>query len=175
MGLNSKLIKRITGSSTSDVVHSSGYAEVQNAGSFGASDNTTFSERQQIEQRRKYVQGYRNARIAQGVNHMPKALTADEQAQLAAEAAIMQAKSDSEMSRQEYNSHLEKGGLRRYDTRNKDSLGLQRSGSDRSQMGAARQSSAAGRQEAAAARAARAERFAGHAHPIPQTGGFGRY
>ncbi|MBR3176582.1 hypothetical protein IKF25_01235 [Candidatus Saccharibacteria bacterium] len=176
MGLNTKLIQRITNNSVSDVAHSSGYADAQNHGSFGVSDNTTFSERQQIEQRRKYVQGYRNARIAQGVNYMPKAKSVEEQAQLAVAAAIARGKEEMKESHQEYNSHLEKGGLQRYDTRNRDNSNLGQPDSfNRGQTGFARQAGSVNRQEAAAARAAQAERFSGHAHPIPKTGGFTRH
>lgn len=179
MGLNAKLIKRFNASSTSDVAHSSGYAKIQSGASFGTSDDTTFSTRQQIEQRRKYVKSYRNARIAQGVNYMPKARSAEEQAALAAEAAaILRSKKEVEESRQEYNTHLEKGGLRKYDTRNQQDYGLKRgaetSGANSSQSSSSRQSGAGGWREAAAARQAQAERFSGHANPTPKTGGFGR-
>ena len=92
MALNFKLIQRTAKTSTSDVMHSNGYANVENANSFGASDSTTFSERQQIEQNRKMIRGYRNARIAQGVNRMPAA------------------------RRQEFNSRQEMGGLRNFGT-----------------------------------------------------------
>ena len=78
MNLNSKLIQRITHDSTKDVMHSSGYAVAQNENTFGAAGAQSFTMRQEIEQQRKFAQGYRNSRIAQGVNWMPKAVTYDE-------------------------------------------------------------------------------------------------
>ena len=168
MGLNFKLVQRISKASTSDVVHSSGYAKVQSQGAFGASDNTTFSERQQMEQRRKLVQGYRNAKVAQGANMMPKARTYEqEQAVQAAMAAIEQGERAAGVgSKQEFNSKLERGGLQRYDTRSRNSS------FNRTAQGGGQLSN---REIAAANRAARAERFAGTARPAPKTGGFGRH
>ena len=78
MNLNSKLIQRITHDSTKDVMHSSGYAVAQNENTFGAVGVQSFTMRQKIEQQRKFAQGYRNSRIAQGVNWMPKAVTYEE-------------------------------------------------------------------------------------------------
>lgn len=78
MNLNSKLIQRITHDSTKDVMHSSGYAVAQNENTFGAAGAQSFTMRQKIEQQRKFAQGYRNSRIAQGVNWMPKAVTYEE-------------------------------------------------------------------------------------------------
>ena len=78
MNLNSKLIQRITHDSTKDVMHSSGYAVAQNENTFGAVGAQSFTMRQKIEQQRKFAQGYRNSRIAQGVNWMPKAVTYEE-------------------------------------------------------------------------------------------------
>ena len=60
---------------TKDALHSSGYAAVQNGANFGASSNLSFAERQKIEEERKFVRGYRNSRIASGVNGMPRPTT----------------------------------------------------------------------------------------------------
>lgn len=48
-----------------DVFHSSGYAQAQNGGNMGAAagDAASFAARQAMEQHRKYVRGYKNARI----------------------------------------------------------------------------------------------------------------
>ncbi|MBR5408926.1 hypothetical protein IK112_03245 [Candidatus Saccharibacteria bacterium] len=47
----------------SDMLHSSGYAKAQSGESFGAAGGSTFSERQNIEEKRRYIQGYRNSKI----------------------------------------------------------------------------------------------------------------
>lgn len=74
MGLNLKLIQRVSkGQSASELSHSSGYASAQNNGGFGASGGSSFSERQQIEQRRKMIRGYSSARVAQQVNRTERA------------------------------------------------------------------------------------------------------
>ena len=75
MALNGKIIQRITGVKSSDVMHSSGYANAQNAGSFGVAEGETFEQRQEIEKNRKIVQGYNRAKVAQRTNMMPKART----------------------------------------------------------------------------------------------------
>ena len=168
MGLNFKLIQRTAKTSTSDVTHSSGYADVSNGSRFGASDNTTFSERQQIEQNRKIVQGYRNARIAQGVNRMPKAKTYEEEvAMKLAMAAIAEGEKNAggATGRQEFNSRLERGGIQKYDFNSRQNSSFNRSGAP---------TPANNRQAAAQARAARAERFSAPARTTPKTGGFGR-
>lgn len=168
MGLNFKLIQRTTNTSTSDVAHSTGYANVSNGVNFGSSDSTTFSERQQIEQNRKLIQGYRNARVANGVNRMPKAQTYEqEQAMRAAMAAIERGERDAGVSRkQEFNNKLERGGLQKYDTRTRQNSTINRTAQAGGQL--------SNRQAAAQTRAARAERFAAPARPTPKTGGFGR-
>ena len=155
MGLNTRLIKRISKTSAADVMHSSGYAQVSNSGNFGAADSTSFAERRKIEQNRKLVQGYKNARLAAGTKMMPKARSIEEQrAILALEIAAAAAQRG--VSRQEFNSQVEKGGLRKYDTRQQNLGSINRTarGGD--------------------ARAARAARFDAAARPTPKTGGFGR-
>ena len=166
MGLNFKLIQRTAKTSTSDVAHSTGYASASNGGQFGASDNTTFSERMQIERNRKLIKGYNNAKVARGVNHMPMARTYEqEQAMQAAMAAIEASERDCGGAEQRLSSRMEKGGLKKYDTRMKQTGPINRTG------GVAPANS---RQAAADMRAARAERFSAAARPIPKTGGFGR-
>lgn len=177
MALNTKLIRRVSNSTTSGVIHSSGYARAQSGNAIGASGDTSFAERQQIEQNRHLVQGYKDAHVAQSVNHMQKAMSVEEKAALdAAEAAMSKSThglSNVENERREFNSRLESGGIMKYDSRNRENR-FGRS-SQNTGYGIARQSGAAGRQEAAAARAAMADRFSGHAHPIPKSGGFGRH
>jgi len=149
MGLNFKLIKRISNTTASDVMHSSGYAKVGNSGNFGAADSTSFAERQKIEMNRKLIQGYKNARIAADVKMMPKARSIEEQrASLATKYGA-----EGTSSRQEYNSRLERGGLRRYDTRQQNLGSINRAG---------------------AGGAPRASRFDAPARPTPKTGGFMR-
>ena len=168
MGLNFKLIQRTTKTTTSDVMHSSGYAKVQNNGAFGASDNMSFAERQKIEQHRKHIKGYNNARVARGVGMMPKAQSVEDQAAIAAAAAaIAEAKNsaDNHGGRQEFNAKVERGGLQKYDSRSTNSINR-----------TAKTGFGAGSTSAASQRAATAARFSGgSAHPIPKTGGFGRH
>lgn len=82
MAFNSKMIQRLTKASTSDMQHTSSYAKAQNAGHFGAEGGQTFAERQAIEWQRKMVQGYKNARVAQGVNRIPRARTYAEELEI---------------------------------------------------------------------------------------------
>ena len=169
MGLNFKLIQRTAKTSTSDVAHSTGYASASNGGQFGASDNTTFSERLQIERNRKLIKGYNNAKVARGVNHMPMARSYEqEQAMQAAMAAIAAGERDygGVTRQQNFSNRMESGGLKKYDTRMRQQTGpINRTG------GVAPANS---RQAAADMRAARAERFSATARPVPKTGGFGR-
>ena len=48
-----------------DVFHSSGYAQAQSGDGLGAAggEGASFAARQAIEEQRKYIQGYRNAKI----------------------------------------------------------------------------------------------------------------
>lgn len=171
MGLNFKLIQRTTKTSTSDVAHSSGYGTVNNRASFGTSDNTTFSQRQQIEHNRKHIQGYKNAQVAQSVNRVPGAIQTREQ-EMALQAALAQIEA-SERSygygasrKQEFNNNLEKGGLQKYDLRSRQNSSINRAGIATSSAGA--------RQAAAQMRASREARFSAPARPTPKTGGFSR-
>jgi hypothetical protein len=148
MGLNYKLTQRFSKATTSDVQHTNSFARAQNADNFGAGGGQSFSERQEIELRRKLVQGYKNARVAQGVNRIPRARTYAEELAIRKKAVENRCSSTTD-SRQERNSTLEAGGLRKYDTSaQKNQAGL------RQQM---------------------ADRFAAPARPTPKTGGFGRY
>lgn len=47
----------------SQTFHSSGYAQAQNRGNFGAASTESFAERQKINENRKFVRGYNNARV----------------------------------------------------------------------------------------------------------------
>jgi len=168
MGLNFKLIQRTAKTSTSDVTHSSGYAGVSNGGSFGASDNTTFSERMQIERNRKLIKGYNNAKVARGVNHMPMARSYEQEQAMQAAMAAMAAgerKYGGATRQQEFANRQERGGLKKYDLR------MKQGGTINHTAGVAPANS---RQAAADMRAARAERFSARARPTPKTGGFGR-
>ena len=154
MGLNFRLINRVSKTKSADVMHSSGYAQVGNSGNFGAADSTSFAERRKIEQNRKLVQGYKNARIAAGTNMMPKAQSiAEQQAALMAEIAAAEAQRG--MSHQEFNNKLEKGGIRKYDTRQQN-------------LGSINRTARGGN----TTRAERAARFDAPARPTPKTGGF---
>ena len=146
MGLNTRLIKRISRTTASDVMHSSGYAQIGNRGNFGAADSTSFAERRKIEQNRKLVQAYKNSRIAADIKMMPRAQSIADQQKALREASDTEARSG--MTRQEFNSHLERGGLRKYDTR-------------QANLGSINRTAAGG-----------ASRFDAPARPVPKTGGF---
>ena len=47
----------------SKIFHSSGYARSQNRGSFGVTSGESFAERRTIDENRKFVRGYNNARV----------------------------------------------------------------------------------------------------------------
>lgn len=169
MGLNYQLIKRTTNTTTSDVVHSSGYAKKQNGGSFGVSSNTTFSERQQIDQNRKLVQSYEDSKIGRGeITRQAAIAEKQDQAMSAAWKAIAAGKKAFEDGgRREYNISQERGGLQRYDTRN-NTADVNRTG----RGGIAGNRSSSMRQASAEQRKAMADRFAAPARPTPRTGGF---
>ena len=61
--VGAKIVQRITGNSAGDVAHSSGLAEMRQDG-LQRRGGMSFMERQNIEQNRKLVQGYKNSRIA---------------------------------------------------------------------------------------------------------------
>ncbi len=76
MDKNAQILKRIMKTKTEDVLHTSAYAKSQNAQGFGAASNVSFGERKAIEDRRKFVQGYRNSRIMAGTGYTtPRART----------------------------------------------------------------------------------------------------
>ncbi|MBR5418718.1 hypothetical protein IK110_00480 [Candidatus Saccharibacteria bacterium] len=149
MGLNYKLIQRFAKTSTSDVQHTSSYAKAQNSTSFGAAGAQSFDERQQIELQRKMVQGYKNARVAQGVNRIPKARTYAEELAIRKKAMENRRSSWAPEDYQEKNLKKEAGGLMKYDKNAK--IGQ---ANMRQQM---------------------AERFSAKARPVPKSGGFGRH
>ena len=65
------LLNRLMNEETADVVHSSAYAEAQNAEKMGVASMVDFAKRQAIEENRKMVGGYRDSRIvceARGAN-----------------------------------------------------------------------------------------------------------
>lgn len=73
MTAKSDLLKRLMRLKTSEAIHSSGYAIVQNGGKFGSTSSFSYAERQRMEEKRRFVQAYRNSRIANGINGMPRA------------------------------------------------------------------------------------------------------
>lgn len=60
----------------STILHSSGYARVQSGNKIGvAAPGESFETRQKVEERRKYVQKYRNSRILQRTYGIQRAKT----------------------------------------------------------------------------------------------------
>ena len=162
MALNSRIIKRITKTTTSDVAHSSGYAQAQSGGNMGATSVQSFSDRLDLEKNRTTVQGYKQSQVARAVNFMPKALSEEEKRKiLAAEKAKEEAL---RRGHQEYNSKLESGGLRRFDVSNKEGVASLEEKISRQSRGFGRQSAEElrlSRQQAAEDRKVQADRFAG--------------
>lgn len=58
------LLKRLMKTEKKDVMHTSGYAEAQNAGNFGSSSAESFAKRKEIDEHRKTIKGYRDSKIA---------------------------------------------------------------------------------------------------------------
>ncbi|MDO4759263.1 MAG: hypothetical protein Q4A30_00550 [Candidatus Saccharibacteria bacterium] len=59
-----------------EIFHSSGYARAQSGGAMGAAgDGMTLELRKQIDERRKYIKKYNNARIMQGAYGVERAKT----------------------------------------------------------------------------------------------------
>lgn len=63
--INAKLLTRhiFKHDKKEDMLHSSGYAQVQNGANVGAASAESFAARQAINENRRYVQGYKNSRI----------------------------------------------------------------------------------------------------------------
>ena len=57
----------------SKVFHSSGYARSQSGTSFGAASTESFAERRTVDENRKFVQRYNNARITNGAYGVERA------------------------------------------------------------------------------------------------------
>lgn len=64
---NNSLLRRFNKAKREEVLHSSAYAEAQNAGKIGATGAQTFSERLRIEEQRKLVGKYRDALVGQQI------------------------------------------------------------------------------------------------------------
>ena len=84
MAFSSKLIHRITKTTSADVMHSSGYAKYQNNGSFGTASNESFSQRQAIDKNRQIIQNYSHSQIGQQRGVARHALTAQEKDNMSA-------------------------------------------------------------------------------------------
>lgn len=164
MALNSKLIQRITKTTSADVVHSTGYADAQNAGYLGVAQgaNQSFEDRKELEKNRQNIQAYRQASVAQQRNFMPKAMSVEEKALADAQKAIYDAGGDDVyLTRQEMNSKLNAGGIRKYDRAAKGVSGAKEVSKTR---GFGRMSAAElrnNRMAQAEHRAAQVDRFAG--------------
>ena len=61
------------GTKKADFLHSSGYAKEQSGDNIGSASTATFATRNAIEEQRKFVQEYRNAKILQGIRGYEKA------------------------------------------------------------------------------------------------------
>lgn len=149
-------------------MHSSGYAQAQNANNFGVAANETFAQRQEIEKNREIIEGYNRAKVAQRTNMMPKARTFQQELEDKKSRGFKQDSGNNSMTRQKYNSRLERGGLRYFESRREEGI----SGTTNRVSGQA-QKPAIGAARTAEARQAMAQRFNGSARPVPKTGGFG--
>lgn len=62
-----KLFSRVQGEKRAeDVLHSSGFARVQNGDNIGTASGESFDERRTIDEHRRFVKGYQNARLVRG-------------------------------------------------------------------------------------------------------------
>ena len=163
MALNFKLIKRFTNTTTSDVAHSTGYANAQNAGNFGTANGgrgNSFEERQALEKNRQNIQAYNRSKVAQQTNFREKALTFEEEMALAEAKKAINNSDDDYLSKREALAKMEAGGLRKYDKSNDMSGSAEVSktrGYGRTSAAELREN----RMAAASHRKAQAERFAG--------------
>ena len=66
--MKESLLNRITKAKKSDVVHSSGYARVQNAG-IGSTSAQSFAARRQIDKNRSFIRRYRDSKIVNEFGH----------------------------------------------------------------------------------------------------------
>lgn len=146
------MIKRIANTTTGDVAHSSGYAQAQNAGNFGAAggSNSSFEQRQAINDNRQNIQAYGRSQVAKQHNFTERALTYDEMLAIEKANAAAKQEDNNGMTRQKMNSHLEAGGLNPQKVEKAKGYG---------RLSAAEMR--ANRQAAASHRAAQAQRFAG--------------
>ncbi|MBR3172835.1 hypothetical protein IKF21_02930 [Candidatus Saccharibacteria bacterium] len=60
-------LDRLMKEESKDVVHSSAYAQAQNAEGIGAASTQSFATRRAIEQNRKMVRGYRDSKVVNEV------------------------------------------------------------------------------------------------------------
>ncbi len=172
MALNGKIIQRISKTTSSDVAHSSGYANAQNAGNFGTTSAESFAERREIDANRNIVQSYREAQVAQRKNFMPKALTYEQELKMKRERKErlngLDDNSKNIEGRRDYNSRQEAGGLRSFAERQNDGQTMNSNG-----LAANQQKYVGGAARSTEARQAMARRFDATAKPIPKTGGLG--
>ncbi len=170
MALNGKIIQRVTGVKSSDVMHSSGYARTQNAGNFGAATTESFADRQETEKNRELIQGYKHAQVAQRKNLMPKARTYEQELADKRQKGFKQ----EDQTLQQFNSRLERGGLRSFEKRRMGDTAMNSNGLAKRQSyaGQKQERHAVGAARSAEARQAMAQRFSGSAKPAPKTGGF---
>ena len=71
-----KLFSRVQGEKrVEDVLHSSGFAQVQNGNNIGASSGESFAERRAIDEHRRFVKGYENARLVRSAYTAERART----------------------------------------------------------------------------------------------------
>lgn len=65
----------IKGTKKADILHSSGYAKEQSGDNVGAAGVASFAARSAVNEQRKYVREYRNARLLQGIRGLERAKT----------------------------------------------------------------------------------------------------
>lgn len=71
-----KLFSRVRGEKRAeDVLHSSGFARVQNGDNIGTASGESFDERRAIDEHRRFVKGYQNARLVRGAYTAERART----------------------------------------------------------------------------------------------------
>ena len=95
------LNKHIVSNNISKLFHNSGFAEIANGNHFGASSNTSFDQRLQINNNRKVIDSYQRSTLgnARGVSILKPARRAISQINMPQRASLQQRNSFSSIPR----------------------------------------------------------------------------
>ena len=91
MAFTGKMVQRITGAQTADIVHTNQYAAAQGRGTFGSAGS---GPRARIATNNRTIQSYSHAMTAQSINKYAKALNYQEEMAMKAATAAAQRKEE---------------------------------------------------------------------------------